>query len=218
MVPRALSAETMAGISACMSEQLHRAPVVCGVCDRFIGALDAINGTKPYRDVPFAEVIGWQPFLKPYADAWARKPNRQPQPQASDRQPLPSGALPDDVISYYEPHKEVCACSAFETLPFQCDRSIARAHLLLCVCVCVFCVCMCAFCVLLFAAERAAAVPSRCCHGSKRRAVRRAGVQVVRHRSVRAAHTEVPIDQARPHSSKRSAERWSVECDCSGRN
>jgi hypothetical protein len=73
-VPTALSAATMAGISACVSDHLNRAPAVCAVCDQFISALDSIDGKKPYRDVEFKTAIAeWKQFLAPYTDAWARR-------------------------------------------------------------------------------------------------------------------------------------------------
>jgi len=73
-VPTALSAATMAGISACVSDHLNRAPAVCAVCDQFVSALDSIDGKKPYRDVEFKTAIAeWKQFLAPYTDAWARR-------------------------------------------------------------------------------------------------------------------------------------------------
>jgi hypothetical protein len=105
-VPTALSSATMAGISACVSDHLNRAPAVCAVCDQFVSALDSIDGKKPYRDVEFKTAIAeWKQFLAPYTDAWARS---KASVGASERlQQYVDRDLPPEVIAYYQAHTRV---------------------------------------------------------------------------------------------------------------
>lgn len=127
-VPTALSAATMAGISACVSDHLNRAPAVCAVCDQFVSALDSIDGKKPYRDVEFKTAIAeWKKFLAPNTDAWAR---RKASVQASERlQQYGDRDLPPEVIAYYQAHTRVRVFSRSDTpCDLICDLLVLTAE------------------------------------------------------------------------------------------